>query len=325
MHIQTHRDIVGDRPILIPIGVKGFVKIVGINKFTGRRRVLANWFPNKVLDTGRNYIGSNNGWMDYCQVGTDNTTPTAGDTGLIEWFAGTSTKYTDVNSAQPSSPYYGYRRITYRFAQGSTATNLSEVGVGWGLSAGANLFSRALIVDQFGSTTTVTPLADEILEVTYELRYYPPTSDVNGTIVLDGQTYDTVIRASEVNSTTWQCDFIGTMVGIYSNGTGDWSAWDGTLGTIIQAPNGSSQGIDNAANVSNVAYANNSYQRDMIANCGINGWNLGAGIRSIRIRTTAGSFQTQFSNQSGGTTIPKTVAQTLSLTWRIAWVEGVAA
>lgn len=323
MHILTFKDIYADRPIIVPIGLKGRVRMDAIHKFSGKRRVLANWFPNKVLDAGRNYIGSNNSWIQACQVGTDNTPPSASDTGLGAYHAGTSTIQYDLDGAQASSPYFGWLRRTYRFPVGATAANLSEAGFGWATGAGANLFSRCLIVDGTGTPTTVTPLADEILDVTYELRYYPPLSDVNGTIVLNSITYDTIVRASLVNSSTWQSDNIGiAKMGVRWSGDGSWfNAYDGNLGTLIQSPSGSSANLSSGTPYDR-AYGNNDYYIDMVVPAGTTAWVLGAGIRSVVISTNMGRFQTQFDAQGTGNRIPKTGGNTLELEWRVSWIEG---
>ena len=89
-------------------------------------------------------------------------------------------------------------------------------------------------------------------------------------------------------------------------------------------PNVVPAACDNA-NQFNLAYASLTYYVDMQCDCGPTGWNLGApGIRTIRIRTTAGDFQTQFGEDPGalGNTIPKDVNFTMSLIWRLGWGEA---
>lgn len=283
------------------------------------RRVLADWFPNRVLDAGRNRMGTASDWLNCCQVGTDNTNPLTTDTSLLGYVAGTSSIQETLSGAQASTPYYGWKRIRYRFTVGTTAANLNEVGIGWNTASGAYLFARARIVDPSGNPTTVTPLADEVLDVWYEIRYYPPLEDVTGTVSLNSVSYDYTIRASEVNNSEYG-SLIGTAIGEYSPGIGDgvdWIAYDGVLGTILQAPSGTStSGSDDPTND---AYSNNSYQRRMVVSCDPTGWNLGAFIRSIRIKTTAGRFQTQFAATSGGGPIPKDVNFTMIMAWIISW------
>jgi hypothetical protein len=160
-------------------------------------------------------------------------------------------------------------------------------------------------------------LFDEWLDVTYQLRYYPPLEDVEGTITLDGVVYDTLTRASVVNTSA---DKIGLAIGILT-GPGapvTWRAYDGNIGTVLQAPSGTSDLNDNSDQF-NQTYINNSYETDIKVDAGIAGWNLGAGIRSIQIVTNAGAFQTQFNAQSGGATIPKDIDHFMDLTWRLSW------
>ena len=62
-------------------------------------------------------------------------------------------------------------------------------------------------------------------------------------------------------------------------------------------------------------------------NCGITGWNLGLGIRSLRIKTTAGNYQIQFdADGTGGSTvgdrIPKDTDFTMEFQFDLTWAEG---
>jgi hypothetical protein len=311
--------------ITCQIGLKGFLKFEAINKFSGHKRILADWFPNTVLDSGRNEIAKRGQWASdgsYCQVGTDSTPSDVSQTALLGWVAGTNTQEAHTFGAQGSAPYYGWDRYTYRFAAGDTAANLNEAGVGWAVD-GATLLTRARIIDGAGDPTTVTPLADEILDVTYELRYYAPTADVDDTITLDGIDYDTKTRASQVNDETYWASHIGEQMTVSLGDPDPFDAYDGAIGTTIQSPDGSNVDIDGTPFAS--AYSNNSYELDINANCGINGWLPPSDIRCIVCTTKAGRFQTQFTATSGGDIggpIPKTNLQTMSLTWRLAWIEA---
>jgi len=304
------------------IGMKGFLRLQCRNKFSGTITQDTGWFPNTILNAGRNIMATEANWMTHCQVGTDATAPSQNDTSLLGWVAGTSTIQTTTNGQQPSAPYYGWKRRTYRFAAGTVAANLSEAGIGWGTS-GSTLISRARILDPILQTpTTVTPLADELLDVTYELRYYPPLVDVTSPqVTLDGVVYNTITRAASVTGDRWSAS-IGSAIGQYSNLVSDWAAYDGNIGTILTAPSGVSANCDNASQY-NSAYVNNSYEVVMNCYTGSTGWNLGSGIRSIRLRTTAGDYQTQFDAASGGATIPKTSAYTMTMAWTLGWTEKV--
>jgi hypothetical protein len=320
-----------DRTIVKPfihlnVGMKGMLRIQvwRPDDVLHRCRIDTGWFPNKILDNGRNNMATQASWLTHCHVGTDSTPPSASDTQLLGFVVATNTVVETTSGAQPSSPYYGWLRKTYRFAQGAGhgGQNLSEAGIGWG-DSGSTLISRALIVDPITQLpTTVTPLADEILDVTYELQYHPPAGDTANTISLAGTTYDTTTRAALVTSDIWK-DHIGTAIGAYAPTTGSWAAYDGDLGSVTQNPNGLSAGIDFTANVTNQAYSNNSYQIVMQALCGPNGWNLGSYAQCIAFYTKAGAYQTKFESDPGLNPVPKTTSYTWDMEWILSWTEKV--
>ncbi len=326
--------------IVIPltIGIAGFFKLEAfkgiaivdadgvwrgrVHEFKGSRRKLTGWMPNQILDAGRNIMATSSNWAGVgskCQVGTNSTTPLATDTQLLGYVAGTATQQAHSSGAQSSSPYFGWDLMTYRFGVGAAEGILSEAGVGWSTADGPYLISRALIVDGGGTPTSVTVLANEFLDVTYQLRYYPPLGDTLETVTLNGVSYDLISRASAV--TSWGGN-IGQAIGQRSLTNSDWQAYDGDVGTIVQAPSGVSAQCDNA-NQFNQSYSNNSYRIDMQCDTGSTGWNLGAGIRSIRIKTNAGDFQTQFNATSGGARVPKDTNFTMELVWRLGWTAAV--
>lgn len=320
------------KSVQMQTGMQGFMRFQTINKFSGKITSDTGFFPNTILNSGKNEMGQRTSWMDWCQVGTDGTLGATlaerqAETSLRGWFAGTST-IVETTNGQSVSPYYGWKRRKYRFGVGTVAANLSEAGIGWGVGGAGNpdaLISRAQILDPILETpTTVTPLPDELLDVTYELRYYPPLVDVLGPqVMLYDTTYDTISRAASAGGNAWS-DSIGTQMGV---GHIDWwTAYDGTIGAISTGPNGVSAGINDGAGstVYNSAYSNNSYQIEMHANVVSLGWNLGAGIRSMRIRTSAGDYQTQFDANPGGATIPKSSIYTMNVAWTLSWAEYIA-
>lgn len=309
--------------IILPYkkSLAGFYKLQAINVYSGKVRELTPWFPNRMLLSGMNQMADFGNWMDSCQVGTGSNIAQPTDTSLQTYLAGTTTVVagSETFAARSTAPYYGYRRKTFRFAQGDATGNISEVGVGWEPTSGAYLISRARVINELGEYTTATVLSNEILDVTYELRYYPPLDDVTGSVTLDGVNYDTTLRAADVNNANSQAQYIGSQMG-YQGALSDWSAYDGTLGTIIQSPNGTSTAL--AGSLANGTYVNNSYKIKMTANCSDTGWNLGSGIRSIRIQTSGGAFQTQFTANPGGGTIPKTSSYTMTMVWELEWGEA---
>jgi hypothetical protein len=304
----------------LSVGVKGHFRLYTRKAGTGEITQDTGWFENTILDSGRNGMAQQANWLTYCHVGTDNTASNPLQT-TLGGFQAASNDITDtVVGATASAPYYGYKRLTFLFQPGTAAANLSEVGVGWGAS-GSTLVSRALIIDpQTQNPTTVTPLADEYLYVVYEFRQYAPTVDVVGPqVTLDGVVYDTTTRAAEATSEYWY-NGIGLQVADLVDDVWDWSAYDGEPGTIAQNPSGSA--ASSGTTTTNLGtYSNNSYERTIGMSVSPTAWVLGAGIRSMRIRTTLGSFQTRFGAAVGDATIPKTSAYTMVLTWKVSWTE----
>ena len=285
----------------------GWFKLEAIRP-DGTRRVLADWFPNLILNGGLDRMGANADYLNWCQVGSGSTAPVATQTALVNRIAGTSTVQSSVEGAQASAPYYGWRRLTYRFAQGVAAGNLSEVGVGWDTSG--SLFSRALILDGGGSPTTITVLSDEVLDVTYELRRYPGTVDLTGTVVLDGVTHNWVSRAAAV---TDQYSWSGTGAMALDFAI----AHNGDIGPVTAgSPSGT---LSNLIHVTTLAYSSGSYTRAFTVPAGLNDGNLVGGIRSILTGSYsegAGRYQIQFDPA-----IPKGNTKVLSLTIQHTWAR----
>ena len=315
----------------LEIGMKGFFRFQTINKFSGKITSDTGWCPNTILDAGRNVMATQANWLSWCQVGTDGNFPATlperqAETTLGAWHAGTNQIVAQSNGQSGSAPYYGWKRITWRFDPGTVAAILAEAGVGWGVGGPATpdtLISRAPILDPvLGTPTTVTPLADEILDVSYEMRYYPPLVDVIlPQVFLYDTTYDTISRASGVTGGTWSQD-IGLKIGYYRFDDSSWLVADGDIGTILTGPSGlTAYSVD--ANYFNSAYSANSYEVTVNIGVGALAWNLAAGIRSIRIATTAGSYQTQFNANPGGTRIPKDSSYQMDMGWTLSWAEYV--
>lgn len=269
-------------------------------------RVLADWFPNLITDGGLDRIATAS-FLDWCQVGTGNSTPVNAATSLDNRIASTSTIQADNSATRSSTPYYAYQQRTFRFAAGAAAGNLSEVGVGWA-SAGS-LFSRALILDGGGSPTTITVLSTEVLDVFYEFRIYPPTVDGSGSVVIGGVTYTITSRAAFVTSPNyWDVPSSG----VFSN-TILTSAFNGAIGAITSGPTGSSSA---PSSTSVGAYSNGSKQRNLTISWGLNNGNLSGGISTVLLYTSMGS--TQFGISPA---IPKDNTKTLDLNFTVSWAR----
>lgn len=269
------------------------------------------WFENLVLDAGLNRMGTGS-FLTHCAVGTGTGEPNALQTALEALAYSTSTIVSQAPGANQTTPYYGYRRLTYRFPIGGATGNLSEVGVGW---AAGSLYSRARIVDQNGDPSTITVLAGESLDVTYELRLYPPAADAIGSVTIGAATYALTGRASAVTSGSDRNGW-GVSGGVVQSENVDLYrpyAYSGLIGTLTQSPSGTSS---QAGLVSNAAYSNNSYERNISANWALGEGNV-SGIRSIVLMTNGlGRYQFQFDPA-----IPKSASNTLAINFKVAWAR----
>lgn len=271
-------------------------------------RMLADWFDNNITTIGLNHIGTG-GLHSYCRVGSGSTPPADANTALVSQIGFTNAVQASATGHSASAPWYGYTRTTYRFAAGDATGNVSEVGIGWA-DTGATLFSRALVRDAEGDPTTITVLADEVLDVTYELRNYAPTADTTFDLVIAGVTYHVTGRACNANS-EWSPQLLLQYGSTFGP---NFKAFTGAIGTVIEEPSGS--GLDTVTG-ENATYSNNSMQRTGSATWGLTVGNDAAGIRSVKMMTQIGSsFQFDF-----GANIPKDETKTLTLGYRYSWAR----
>lgn len=293
------------------IELSGRFKIEAIRP-DGTKRVLAEWFPNLILDAGLNRIGSG-GFLIYCMVGGSSTAPLVGQTALITSIASTNTIFNTSYGAELTSGYC-YARRTFRFASGVAAGNLSEVGVGWS----SNLcFSRALIIDGVGNPTTITVLSDEILDVTYEFRQYWPTVDGISSLTINAVNYAVVSRAANVGG--W---FNTALPAFINSGSEDINPFyfeaRSYQGGIPNDLNGITLEPGMAYNGTGAlgygaAYVNNSYERNYIASFSPSVVNP---VTAVKVSVTFGIFK--FSIDPA---IPKDNTNTFSVNFKCTWAR----
>lgn len=276
------------------------------NEVTGSRREPVPPIRNLITNGGMNRMGTHNDFMNSCSVGLGNTPPVVTNTALV------SLKATVGNSglgggdgAMASAPYYVFSAFLYRFAAGVATGNLSEVGVGWS----GGLFSRALIVDTAGTPTTITVLADEVLDVTYQLRCYQPVVDSAGTVVLDGVTYDWIGRAADVTKGDQYNWHVRRPAELQESAI----AYNGPIGPITSTPTGDlSQGNGSA----NAGYSIDSYQRESTMTFGLTQGNVAGGIKAISYLHGIGKYQIGFTPA-----IPKDGTKILTLKVKTSWAR----
>lgn len=288
---------------------------------TDPRRVLS--FSNLITNQGLNQIGTLSGWMNRCAVGTGTSPPDETDTQLdAQIAASTNVPSTQDGNAGSSPNLYGYVIKTFRFAQGAAQGNLAEVCVGPGTGAGSvSVFSRARILDTNGDPTTLTVLADEFLDVTYEFRcYVAGVDDVLDEIEIEGVGYDTVTRPSGVGGSRWRSIVTGSQGGI-SEQLRPGAYETQVLGNINATPSGTPS-IPTASAMTARPYNPGDYHRDAEVTWGLTLGNFQAGIGSLSItlgtgvNAGLGGVQTSFSPS-----IPKDNESVLMLPLRHAWAR----
>lgn len=283
-----------------------------ITRNNGEREKVAE-FENLITNQGINRLGSGaNGMFEYCHVGSGSAAPQFSDTGLQSYIGynngGRSVIAQGVQAT--TSPYYTYSRYNFRFQNGQATGNLSEIGVGW-VSNGPNLFSRTLIKDSNGNPTTITVLSDEILDVVYEVRMYPPMNDITGTISISGVDYSIITRAAQL---IWTNPEPLSLYGFTNGVNFSIQAHTGDINpSILGLPSGSAIGLSGTEG-SMDPYSNNSLQRTGRFVAGVNNLNSEGGIRSIVIFSSLGNFQTQFEPR-----IPKDNTKRLTMEYSFQW------
>jgi hypothetical protein len=314
LFLPKHEVLMPKQEIFVPSRLGGFFKMEAVRP-DGRRRLLADWFPNLITDRGLNQIAYG-GYMNACHVGTSNTAPNVLDTILAGYVGGTTTIQAGSYGAQATPPYYGWKRLTYRFNVGVATGNLAEVGIATRAANGGStvLFSRALILDGGGAPTSITVLADEVLDVTYELRNYPPLTDVLQTVTITGSgTHDLVTRAAFVTGTGWSYS-LGSAASFNTSGV-DGFVFNGSIGAITSGPGGSHYNVSQY-NVG--SYVDNSLERSGGFGFGLNQGNLAGGITASRFQTTLGYYQTSYAPF-----INKDATKTISFVFKTNWARNV--
>lgn len=305
-------------PVIAQSRLAGFWKL-DVRRPDGRLSKTTGWFPNLITNAGLNQIGTVSNWLQWCRVGTGNTTPTVADTALAAQVGATSSiQASTTGTGSGEAPYYGYTSKTFRFAAGTATGNLAEIGIGRTSDTTSALFSRALILDGSGTPTTLTVLSDEFLDATYEIRIYSPTADAAYTVDISGVTYDVVSRPAAAGSGYWSPGggfLSGSVGGVYSA-----QPFTGTLAAeTAENPNGTGS---NAASIAHADYGNNDYYREATASWGLNQGNINIQTIVTNLGSTTGAGGMGRMQHQFDPVIPKTNSELLSLVFRHTWARG---
>lgn len=305
---------------VLKIGLEGRFKFTAVRP-DGTERILADWHQNLILDSGLNRIGTGGCW-DRCQVGTGTTTPAEGQTALAAPLATTSTvQGTQGGTDTPTNTYAWVQRV-YRFGVGVAAGNLTEVGVGWA----TGLFSRTLIKDSGGTPTSITVLADEYLDVTYEIRAYPTMTDQTFSGVdISGTPYTFTVRPGQFsgnasNSGTWPADLSAMMsAGVTSVGGTSFGLSAYGSGAALAAVTGLISGTQTVSSSSTThafrsSYVENSFKREVRATFGLTAGTAPFG--GFYLSSSMGTYQMVVSPN-----IPKDDTKVLTLDIDVSWAR----
>lgn len=309
--------------------VCGFYKIEAVKK-NGQRRLLADWFPNLITNSGLDRC-ANNSFLNRCVVGSGTAAPSVADVELGNQVAANSSIHSLTKDVNNTSPYYVWWQFIFRFNEGVAAGNLSEVGVGTISGSTLNLFSRSLILDTYGDPTTITVLSDEYLDVTYEYRYYPYEGDVTGSIIFTGNiggTYGYVLRQASILSIVEpsgcvggsppQCMFppgMGNKRAQYYPGDNIINGYSGGIGDIFNRPSGLIEAL--AYNqMGNETYVPGSFTRHCWIQANPTNWNHTDGLKSVAFTWGPRHYQIEFTPA-----IPKTEDDVVRLNFSQTWAR----
>ena len=269
---------------------------------------------NLVLNQGLIRMGTNSDYLNVCSVGSGTRTPTASDTGLQSIMASSSAVSGSSNGAQVYAPYYAWKRKTFTFEVGAVVGIVGELAIGWGSSDG-EIYSRALARDGNGNPTAITVLADEVLRVTYEHRYYPILHDTTGVVELVGDiegVFNYTIRASMVSTSTYWVADRAQDYGGGSTGSGtapqSITAYNGVIGRINEQPTGNRLTVSSMIGTTDGLLARFSF------GAAAGQMNLEGGIKSLSFPMGNGFYQIEFTPA-----IPKNSSNALSLQFSHSW------
>lgn len=284
-------------------------------------------FDNLITNQGLNRVGTG-AFGTHVFVGTGTATPAVTDTQLGTYlnYTGSFSSWWNSGILQGGSPDYWVQGAgTWRFAAGTATGTITEVGIGWftGAATAANhrVSSRALIVDSGGSPISITVLADEYLDVTYSLRYYPYVgSDVVQTVVISGVNYTFTTRAIWVVAPTY-CSVDATArmkwAGSTEVRTGTAAGTPPALADITDSGmlnSGAGAFLGTTANT----YVDSSLVISAVFSAGLTVANLAYGIRGM-ITRTADSFINSAFQSTISPAIPKDSTKILQFGASVSW------
>lgn len=214
---------------------------------------------NKLVTSGLNQLATQafGTVRGNAAVGTGSAVPAATDTALQAEVspgraaaASPTSGYVAIGGGV-TEDYYWYKSV-YTFIETQANGNLTEFGLFNSATSGAGvMWCRHLFKDVGGIPTTIVKTSDDQLEVTYELRLFPPVPDstqLGFALATEGSSHDITYRPA--GSTAWSNfgsnPFSQTAAG---------KMYTGAIGARLANPAGT---VVNASTATHDAYVANS-------------------------------------------------------------------
>ena len=273
------------------------------------------WFDNLITNRGLYNIRDRaSGLGPNMVIGSGTAAPDFTDVNLQSPLGTYENVVQTISGFNDGATKFWWRQQRYRWLEGDATGTVTEVGVGMGYTIGGGglLGSRALL------PAPIVKGVDQILDIWYERRNYPTITDQTGTLLVNGVSYDYIVRPAYLSTSTQWTSALGRerVAGGYQY------TYDGILGTIYTYPAGSSDSTsmatDGTGQNSVHITATGNYYNESLMEWGLDEANFGApGIRSMRISTGNCSWQIQFNRTSDQASISKTSEQRLRFTMRV--------
>ena len=301
--------------------IEGWFKLTVTKASTGEITKETGWFKNVITNFGMNYIaGTSVNCLSGAAVGTGTIPETVNDTALQTFLARTNAASPGSSNSNPQigsnvSPYYAKVVVGFRFAEGTAAGNLTEVGIIAQYSGPSwPLWSRTLIKDQSGSPIAITILPDEILDVTYECRVYPQEVPTTSVINILGVDYSCKNVGQQLASTSNAYPLVR---GFGTAPDAACQAFSGPLGaTPNNLPTGTSLGSRTTSTA--IAYVQNSF-----TSIGVHTFSPGTATGGIRSLTSRPSSLAPSYSLELTPAFPKTATLEFKVTHKVTWSRRV--
>lgn len=268
------------------------------------------WFDNLLLDSGLDLLGTTNDLgqcLAACQVGQGTLAPSISDTALDDYLTGTANRVQFIDVSDYTGPYYVGRRAKFHFPAGTFSTQrVTEIAIAQGPNQGDTLFARVLVPHE------LTVLANEVLDIFYELRLYLDTGDVSYAQPIAGVDTTGLIRPARLTSVALPSDRFLSTEGL--------TVWDGALGDKTFIPGGSHFA---ASNITLDAYTPGTFYRDIRFALGTGEGNFSTGIAAVLTNSVNSEANPSF-QMSFNPPIAKNAQRYLGLTLRYAWGRHAA-